>query len=121
MADAYLIWGSDLSFTASNDLQLATGSEAGRQRVIRRLLTNPGDYLAHPTYGAGLPLKVGSISTPAELQALVLSQMLMESVVAQDPPPVVTTTQITNGVAILVQYTDANNSDLVTISFDVNQ
>jgi hypothetical protein len=119
MADLYQIWQQDLSFDLTSDLKLATGSEAGRQRVLRRLLTNPGDYFAHSDYGAGLPAKVGSLTTPPELQALVLSQMLLEPVVAQDPPPTVSVTSITNGVAILVTYNDAVTGGPVVLAFDI--
>jgi hypothetical protein len=121
VADIYAIWQQDLSFGLTADLQLATGSEAGRQRVLRRLLTTPGDYFAHPTYGAGLPQKVGSPATAAELQALVLSQMLQEQAVSQDPPPTVVTTPIVNGVSILVTYTDSITAEPVTLGFDINQ
>jgi hypothetical protein len=121
MVDLYAIWQQDLSFGLTADLQLANGSEAGRQRVLRRLLTNPGDYFAHPTYGAGLPAKVGSLATAAELQALVLSQMLQEQAVAQDPPPSVSVTPIVNGVSILLTYTDAVTADPVTLGFDITK
>ena len=121
MADLFSIWQTDLSFDLTADLALAEDSEAGRQRVLRRLLTNPGDYFAHPGYGAGLPMKVGSLATPAELQALVLSQMLQEQAVAQDPPPVVAVTPIVNGVAILVTYNDAVTAEPVTLGFNINQ
>jgi hypothetical protein len=120
MADLYAIWQNDLSFNLTADLELAEGSEAGRQRVLRRLLTNPGDYFAHPDYGAGLPLKVGSIATPAEIQALVLSQMLQEAAVAQDPPPNVAVTPIVNGIAVLVTYNDAVTGEPMTLGFDIN-
>lgn len=120
MADLSLIWQQDLVFDLTSDLMLAQGSEAGRQRVLRRLLTNPGDYFAHPSYGAGLPEKVGSISSAAELQALVFSQMLLEPVVAQDPPPNVSVTAVPNGVAILVMYNDAITGEPVTLGFDIN-
>jgi hypothetical protein len=119
MADLFQIWQQDLSFGLTSDVRLATGSEAGRQRVLRRLLTNPGDYFAHLDYGAGLPQKVGSLATPADLQAIVLSQMLLEAVVAQDPPPAVTVTSIVNGVAILVSYNDAVTGAPVTLAFDI--
>jgi hypothetical protein len=121
VADLYAIWQQDLLLSLTADLQLATGSEAGRQRVLRRLLTNPGDYFAHPTYGAGLPAKVGSLASAAELQALVLTQMLQEQAVAQDPPPSVTVTSILNGVSILVTYTDSVTAAPVTLGFDINQ
>ena len=121
MADLFTIWQNDIPFLMSGDAAVAYSSEQGRQRVMRRLFTNPGDYFAHPDYGAGLPLKVGTTDTGAELQAIVLSQMLLEDVVSQDPAPIVTVGQILNGVTILVQYSDAITGEPVTINFDVNK
>ena len=120
MADAYTLWQTDLQFSPTSDLLLAAGSEAGRQRVLRRLLTNPGDYFAHADYGAGLPAKVGSLATAAELEAVVRSQMLLEHAVAQDPPPSVSVSQILNGVAVQVTYNDAVTAAPVLLSFDIN-
>jgi hypothetical protein len=121
MADLSSVWQQDLSFSLTSDVLLASGSQVGQQRVLRRLLTNPGDYFAHPTYGAGLPTKVGSLATAAELQAIVLSQMLQEQAVSQDPPPTVSVTTILNGVSILVTYTDSVTAEPVTLGFDINQ
>lgn len=121
MADLYQIWSNDLALNINNGIALATMAEAGRQRVLRRLLTNPGDYFAHPEYGAGLPNKIGTLATTAELQAIVLSQMLQEDAVSSIPEPSVTVTQIVNGVSIFIQYVDAINNEPVTLSFDVNK
>ena len=90
--------------------------------MLRRLLTNPGDYFAHPGYGAGLPAKVGSLAAPAEIEAVVRSQMLQERAVAQDPPPqCCRCVPILNGVAVTVGYNDAVTGEPVLLGFDVNQ
>ena len=120
MADSFTIWQTDLSYGPTSDLLLASGSEAGRQRVLRRLLTNPGDYFAHPDYGAGLPAKVGTLVVAAEIEAVVRSQMLLERAVAQDPPPTVTVQVILNGVAVTVGYNDAVTAEPVLLAFDIN-
>ena len=49
------LWGDDLTLTATGQVALVDGTPKGEQRVLRRLLTNPGDYIWHPEYGAGLP------------------------------------------------------------------
>ncbi len=120
MADLNTVWQTDLSYDLTSDLLLAEGSQLGQQRVLRRLLTNPGDYFAHPGYGAGLPAKVGSLSVPAEIEAVVRSQMLQEQAVAQDPPPTVSVSTILNGIAVQVGYVDAVTGEPVLLTFDVN-
>ena len=54
--------------SASGDL-LTTDDPTNR--ILRRLLTNPGDYLWHPDYGAGLPSRIGTVVNEAELTALI--------------------------------------------------
>ena len=60
MASDLAHWfGQDLNVAASGDLLTVDGTAKGQQRVLRRLLTNPGDYIWEPTYGAGLASKIG--------------------------------------------------------------
>ena len=47
-------WGSDLLTSSVGDLASVSGPLLGQQRVLRRLLTNPGDYIWQLDYGAGL-------------------------------------------------------------------
>ncbi len=47
-------WGDDLTVGPTGDMALVTGSVFGQQRVLRRLMTNPGDYIWQLDYGAGL-------------------------------------------------------------------
>jgi hypothetical protein len=55
MYDIFHEWGSDLVVGSGGDLALATGSAIVSQRVRRRLLTNPGDYLWNLDKGADWP------------------------------------------------------------------
>ena len=120
MADLSHIWSGDLTLAAAGDMLLAAGSEAGRQRVLRRLLTTPGEYIWQPDYGAGLPGKIGALSTNAEIEAIVRTQMLLEQAVSQDPPPTVTVTRPSLGVvAISIQYQDAQTGNPVLLGFDM--
>lgn len=114
-------WGNDIVVSASGDLRLASDTTRGQQRVLRRLLTNPGDYVFHPEYGAGLSAKVGSLATPDELIALIRGQVLMEDAVAASPQPVVTVMRITNGVSVQVNYNDASTGKPVILSFSVSR
>lgn len=120
MADASHVWGGDLAFAPDGGLLIAEGSEAGRQRVLRRLLTTPGEYIWHPDYGAGLPGQIGAVTGDAEIKAIVLTQMLEEDAVAQDPPPAVTVSRPSIGVvAISIAYTDAATGEPVQIGFNI--
>lgn len=133
MSDLYHYWGADLSVSASGDLLGVDGTTAGQQRILRRLLTNPagnslngappdpGDYLFHLDYGAGLPRWVGKNVDIPRVRALVRGQLMKENIVAKQPLPVVTVTEITNGISISIQYNDALTKRPVFLSFDVNK
>jgi hypothetical protein len=62
LADVYHYIGGDISASNTGDLQGVTDTVRGQQRVLRRLLTNPGDYIFEPTMalawrnGSGAPL-----------------------------------------------------------------
>ena len=121
MTDLYHYIGADLGLSPTGDLRPVSGLDLGKQRVLRRLMTNPGDYLFHPDYGAGLGAKVGSVTNVGELTALIRGQMLLEEAVAQSPAPVIAVTPINDGVSVYIQYTDAPSGQLATLSFDVSR
>jgi hypothetical protein len=112
-------FGADLGLSATGDLARVNLVERSQQRVLRRLLTNPGDYLMHPTYGAGLPAKVGSTIDIASTTALIKGQMLLEASVMQNPPPSVTVAEIENGMAVAIAYSVAPDATPAVLSFSV--
>ena len=83
MADINHTFGADIGPSATGDLAVIAGLTQSQQRILRRLLTNPGDYLWHPNYGAGLASYIGGVSTVQEMQALILANMLLEASVAR--------------------------------------
>ena len=115
--------GGDLSLSATGDLGSVTDTPRSQQRVLRRLLTNPGDYIFHPTYGAGLSRYIGQTADIAKLKALVRGQMLLEVAVARSPAPQVDVAQISSGdgggFSVAVRYTDAPSGQPVALSFNV--
>jgi hypothetical protein len=121
MADLFCWWQQDLTIFPNGDLLTVDGTIEGEQRVMRRLLTNAGDYIWHIEYGAGLPGYVGQTPDPLAVNALTLAQMMLEDAVAQDPLPQVNTSLITNGISEDIKYVDANTGKLVTLGFDVNE
>ncbi|MCX7382760.1 MAG: phage tail protein [Alphaproteobacteria bacterium] len=108
MTDAWHQYGGDLAIGPSGDIALARGSESGQQRVLRRLLTNPGDYLWSPTYGAGLGRFVGQPVAAPQIEAVIRGQMFKEAVVARQPEPVIAVVADQAGkVFAEVRYADA--------------
>lgn len=121
MYDLYHFIGGDLSTSPTGDLRPVSDTERGTQRVLRRLMTNPGEYVFHPDYGAGLGKKVGQTVNLNEWKSLILGQMLLEDCVAVTPVPTVTLTIISEGVSAYITYTDATTGTPATLSFDVTR
>lgn len=122
ISDLYHYWSSDLTASNTGDLLTADGTERGQQRVLRRLMTNPGDYIFHPEYGAGLPQFVGKPLDAGKVAAVIRAQMLLEDSVAQLPPPVITVSSVASdpgSIAVAIAYNDAATSQPVVLSFNV--
>jgi hypothetical protein len=120
VTDLSLRFGGDLQVSASGDLLLATGPQVVKQRILRRLLTNAGDYIFQIPYGAGLRKQVGQDSNLLAIQNIVRSQIFAEADVAQVPAPVITATQdATGNISVSIEYTDAATNTQQTLSFPV--
>jgi hypothetical protein len=87
MDDIFHEWGSDLMAGSGGDLAVSTGSDTINQRVFRRLLTNSGDYLWNLDYGGGLGQFVGAPANSADIEAIVRTQLALESAVPTTPAP----------------------------------
>ena len=124
--DIYHVWGNDLSAAANGDLLLTSGPMLTEQRILRRLMTNPGtpqkagDYIFEPSYGAGIPSYVGSTSSADEIASVTKGQVLLEQAVAQNPAPRVTVGSMTNGVSETIQYTDNETGQPAVMSFNAS-
>lgn len=77
-----------------NDIDIHTGLESLKKRVVRRLLTVPGQFYHLPNYGAGLVVKqLFSAAELGRVQSEVLKQVLEEddiieaSAAATSPAP----------------------------------
>ena len=121
MIDIYHWIGSDLQKSASGGIQETNGVELSRQRIARRLITNPGDYVFHPEYGAGIPRYIGKLASINEIKAVVLGQVLLESTVSKATQPIVNVSQVsaTGTVTINVTYTYAETGELATVTVTV--
>lgn len=119
MADVGHYFSGDLLTSATGDLLTVASVDESRQRILRRLLTNPGDYLWQPGYGAGLPAQIGQPLNQNALRTLVRSQMLLEQSVSQNPAPQVMADPIANGVDMRIQYVEIDSGHPTVLNFSV--
>jgi phage baseplate assembly protein W len=123
MADAFHQWGSDLALGPTGDVASVSGQLLGQQRVLRRLLTSPGDYIWQLDYGAGLARLIGQPVNPLQISAVVRSQIFKESAVARQPEPLIDVQVSPGGAAgtvyVYIRYVDAESSQTQVLSFSV--
>ena len=130
MPDIDHIWGNDISAGPTGDLAIVDGTQLGIERCIRRLMTRGtqsagvnrdatvGEMIFHPTYGAGLPQRIGGALDLNLITSVIRSQILKEAAVAKSPPPVITLTPFLNGLTVLIQYNDAVTGLQNQLKFD---
>lgn len=121
MPDIAHDFGADVILAPNGDISLASGTMLTRQRALRRLLTNPGDYIWDVNYGAGLGNMIGQPVFAARITAIVRQQMFQEATVARSPPPVVSVTSTRDGSGLVqaaisyVDLTDNTPQNLVAV------
>lgn len=125
MADLYHQWGSDLMLGTGGDLATVSGTLLGQQRLLRRLLTNSGDYMWQLDYGAGLGQFVGSPASPLHIRAVIRGQMFKEAAVSHNPEPVIEVDPPapggSAGVYVDLKYADADSGQTWPLSFSVGE
>lgn len=121
MQDLSHQWGDDLALGPGGDLAVSGGSTLAGQRILRRLLTNPGDYIWQLTYGAGLGSLIGQPLSPTRVNALIRAQIFKESAVARSPEPVINVSHDSSAAAgvfyVSITYTEATSGDARVLSF----
>ena len=113
--------GGDVGTSATGDLGTANADTRTQQRIVRRLVTNPGEYIFHVDYGAGLPAKIGETADIPAIRGLIRTQLRLEEGVSQNPEPQITVTSITNGIAVGILYTSSVSRRPVSLQFQVNK
>jgi hypothetical protein len=114
-------FGGDLVLGTTGDLQLVEPPVLTQQRVLRRLLTNAGDYIWHLDYGAGLPQFVGQPANILQIGAIIRSQIFSEAAVAAAPEPIIDVSSSAGGlVSVQLRYTDATTTQTQLLSFSLD-
>ena len=122
MADLAHWYGNDLSASAAGDLLTVDEPIRSEQRLVRRLLTPPGSYIWHPTYGAGLGQYIGQPGSAKTMEAVIRAQLKLEAAVAASPTPQVSVVVNPSGVTVAtIVYWNSNSGSMRTVSFPVNQ
>lgn len=119
--ESFHLWGEDLELGPTNDVRVVKGTEQGQQRVLRRLLTAPGEMVFHPEYGAGLPAWIGETRDVQKIEGLIVSQMLLEARVAASPRPVVQLVPRADSLFCRITYVDAVSRETQVLAFDLNR
>lgn len=109
--------GNDLAVGPTGDLAITTTSTIlGQQRVIRRLITNPADYIWHLDYGGGIGRMIGRPARALAIKGIIRGQLSKEAAVSQTPSPVITVQSDALGVVTArIQYTDADTGTTVEL------
>lgn len=118
MSDLQHQFGSDLSVGPTGDVATVSGSALGQQRVLKRLLTNAGDYIWQLGYGAGLAQFVGQPADAMRIRAVIRGQIFKETAVARTPEPTIDVVSDGAGtVSVQVSYADARTNQTQLLGF----
>jgi hypothetical protein len=121
MADAWHRFGGDLAVGPTGDIGCAVGSEMVQQRLLRRLLTNPGDYIWNPEYGAGLGQFLGQPADTDRIEAAIRGQVLREAAVARQPEPeIAVAADLAGSVSVQIRYAEADSGATRSLAFTVS-
>jgi len=119
MPDLTHMYSTDLSVDNAGDLMLSQGTQAGTERVIRRLMTSQGDYIFQLDYGAGLPSYLGQPAAVPQIMGVIRQQMSLEDIVSQDPIPAVNVGLYNNTVTASIQYRDSDTQESAVLSIPI--
>jgi hypothetical protein len=123
MSDLFHHWGGDLTVDSTGGIAICNSVTMTTQRIYRRLLTNPGDYVWNLQYGGGLASFVGLPADSQSIESVVRTQLQLEPSVASIPAPQVTT-QITdpaNGYVVVdIGYMNEESASLSQLSLKLS-
>ena len=117
-------WDGDLTIGPSGDLGTVLPEQELRYRLLRRLLTNPGGYIWHTEFGAGLGGYVGTPVSQRNIENTILDQIRLEPSILGNPPPVVQVLESiagaprTTSVSVRYQVAGLPAVNSLTFNFD---
>ncbi len=118
-------WGGDLQISSTGDIRAVSVEVELQFRLLRRFLTNSGDYIWHVSYGAGLGEFVGSPLLPSVIKEIILTQVGHEPLVAGSPQPVVNIDRQNEGDTdsryVTVQYQTKTAQAVAPITFPLGK
>jgi hypothetical protein len=118
-------WGGDISVSPTGDISTVLIQNELQQRIIRRLLTNAGDYIWHLDYGAGLGCYVGEPYSPNNIEANILAQLQHETLIEANPPPTVAIDQglagLVASISVTIQYQIIGTQNMNSVSLGVGE
>jgi hypothetical protein len=123
LRDIWHDWGSDLAIGPGGDLAIAEEPDRTRLRILRRLLTNAGNYIWQPGYGAGLGLFVGKPVVAEEIGSVIRTQMFNEPTVSRSPEPEIRLTvadELGGTVAVQVKYDELGSGTAQVLKFNTS-
>ena len=101
-------WSGDLCIGPSGDIATDSVQTELQSRLVRRLLTNPGSYVWHLNYGAGLGAFVGDTYSPRLIDNTIQNQLQYEILVASSPVPLIQIGLTSSGdfftTSVTIQY-----------------
>ena len=101
-------WGMDLMIGPSGDIAVVPARTEIQYRIIRRLLTNQGDYIWHSGYGAGLGRYVGEPFSLQLIESTILYHIEQEPFILLTPSPKISAANDLNAsfasASVTIQY-----------------
>lgn len=125
----WLEWGGDLVVSQNGSLSMATGWDQVRQRILRRLLSNPAftlgdgtpvapDLIFDTSYGIGCRRRLGELWIPSEQTAIlsmVEQAVLVDEGIDATRTPTIVLDQNNHIITMLIKVVkkDGTPGDLV--------
>ena len=113
--DLFLEWRTDLQVSAQGDLRTANEFTLLKQRIVRRLITFPGEVLFQPDFGVGIGRYIDeplNEDVYAALKRRIIDQVYKEDLVARNPEPEIEISAEYEGISVLLRLWTRDSREL---------